>query len=1078
MMKIITSSSVKVCLVFLFFSFISVTAQSVSITWPLNADGNPIVTGDVSANTVAIGTNLSSPTFASNYGITAAGWSDDANNFVTNEYYEFSVTPNSNTELIISTINFQHSISNGNWNAAVYYSTNDFSTATLIGTNFTSNSTSPVQRNNSVAINVNNSTLKIRIYAWESDGRNRSFRIRNFEINGSTCLLPIISTQPISLTKCSGQVAIFSVNASSVNTYQWRKNGINITNATSSSYTIATTAVLDSGNYDVVLTSLGNCSLVSNSATLLVSQEPVVTVVPLTSNICLGEVLPMQAQIPATIPIAISIGSGINLNNPTGNNNSIFPSPYAAHYENVKQQYLILASELSAAGFLSNSEITSLSFDVATLGTSGLHRNYTISIGTTTQSAISSWQSGLSVVFGPVNYQPMNGINTHDFTNSFMWNGTSNIIVQLCHTNDSSNSGNFKTANAIIEFSTTSFASSLVYRVDNSVACSNNSVTYTESQRPNMLLSGYTKPTLVWSPSTELFINTLGNIPYDNSNVELVYAKPTENRNYVATATASNGCQTSKEVAITVNPITNWLGVTNLWDDAVNWSCGFVPTSKHDVTIPNTLIQPIITSTAFSKNLTIQTDAVLTISSASNLTVSDVITLSGNIVQQNNSNLIQINDAVNSGSGKLVLTRDSPPLMRLDYMLWSSPVLGQLMQEFSPATLSNRFYSYNSASNLYVPIANPAGTSFESATGFLIRMPNNHPTTPTIWNGQFTGIPNNGMLSKTVTSGTYNAVGNPYPSTIDADLFILANDLTDPLYFWRKTNNPNNSSYATYTLAGGVGTSNSADPLGLIPNGIIQIGQGFIIKSTASNVVFTNQMRINNTNNQIFRTNQNDKSRIWLNLKNETDFLCQTMVGYMFGATPGIDAAIDGSYINDSQTALTSIIDNQEFTIQAKGLPFEVTDEIPLGFKTTNAGNFSIEIDHFDGFFAEDQSIYLRDNLTNNTHNIKLSEYTFTSNSGVYNSRFKVVFQNSLSTGELNNSPDIVVYSKNQEIFITAGESIISEIKIIDSAGRLLFNKVNIESNETSVVLNRPSQILFIQITLIGGKQLTKKIIN
>jgi hypothetical protein len=96
----------------------------------------------------------------------------------------------------------------------------------------------------------------------------------------------------------------------------------------------------------------------------------------------------------------------------------------------------------------------------------------------------------------------------------------------------------------------------------------------------------------------------------------------------------------------------------------------------------------------------------------------------------------------------------------------------------------------------------------------------------------------------------------------------------------------------------------------------------------------------------------------------------------------------------------------------------------------------------------------------------------------VYNSRFKVVFQNSLSTGELNNSPDIVVYSKNQEIFITAGESIISEIKIIDSAGRLLFNKVNIESNETSVVLNRPSQILFIQITLIGGKQLTKKIIN
>lgn len=1077
-MKIIISSSVIANLVFLFFSFINVSAQNFSSTWPLTNDGNPLVIGEISANIVTPGTNLSSPNYSTNNGITTTNWADDANNFVADEYYEFSLTPNNNTGITISNINFQHSISNGNWNAAVYYSTNNFNTATLIGTNFTSNSTSPIQRNNSVSINVTNSTLKIRIYAWESDGRNRSFRIRNFEINGTTCSLPEVFSQPISLTKCSGQAAIFTVNASSGTTFQWRKNGINISNATSSTYTIDATTVLDTGNYDVVLTSLSNCDLVSNSAFLSVSQAPVITVVPQISEICLGEVLPLQAQIPATIPITVSIGSGVNLNSSTGANNSIFPSPYAAHYENVKQQYLILASELSAAGLLSNSEITSISFDVATLGTSGLHRNYTISIGTTNQAEISTWQSGLSVVFGPVNYQPINGINTHNFTNSYIWDGTSNIIVQLCHTNDSSNAGNLKTANAIIEFSTTSFASSLVYRVDNTDACSNNSITHTESQRPNMLFSGYAKPTLVWSPTSELFLNPSGNVPYAESNVEFVYAKPTENRNYFATATASNGCHVSKEVAIAVNPITNWIGTTNSWDDVVNWSCGFVPTSKHHVTIPYTAIQPIISSTAYSKNLTVQANAVLTIASTSNLVVSDAIALSGKIVQQNNSNLIQINEVVNTGTGKLVLTRVSPPLKRLDYMLWSSPVSGQLLQEFSPATLSNRFYSYSSASNLYVPIANPASTSFESATSFLIRMPNNHPTTPTSWNGQFEGIPNNGLLSKSVTSGTYNAVGNPYPSTIDADLFIIENSLTDPLYFWRKTNNPNNSSYATYTLAGGVGTSNSGDPLGLIPNGTIQIGQGFIVKSTASNVVFTNQMRINNTSNQIFKTTQNEKSRIWLNLKNETDFLCQTMVGYMLGATPEIDAAVDGRYMNDSQTALTSIIDDQEFTIQAKGLPFEGTDEIPLGFKTTNAGNFSIGIDHFDGFFAEDQSIYLRDNFTNSIHNIKLSEYTFVSNSGVYNSRFKLIFQNVLATEALHNSPELIVFSKNQEIFVSAGNSILYEVKVLDTSGRLLTSKNNIKSSETSIALDSTNQILFIQIMLIDGKQLIKKIIN
>ena len=62
------------------------------------------------------------------------------------------------------------------------------------------------------------------------------------------------------------------------------------------------------------------------------------------------------------------------------------------------------------------------------------------------------------------------------------------------------------------------------------------------------------------------------------------------------------------------------------------------------------------------------------------------------------------------------------------------------------------------------------------------------------------------------------------------------------------------------------------------------------------------------------------------------------MVAYLKGATSGIDPALDGKFFNDSPIALNSFINNEEFVIQAKGLPFEDTDIIPLTFKTNTVG--------------------------------------------------------------------------------------------------------------------------------------------
>ena len=66
-----------------------------------------------------------------------------------------------------------------------------------------------------------------------------------------------ITTQPASQTVCEGTDAVFSVDADANGdplSYQWRKNGSDINNAISLSYTVPTATISDNGDYDVVIT--------------------------------------------------------------------------------------------------------------------------------------------------------------------------------------------------------------------------------------------------------------------------------------------------------------------------------------------------------------------------------------------------------------------------------------------------------------------------------------------------------------------------------------------------------------------------------------------------------------------------------------------------------------------------------------------------------------------------------------------------------------------------------------------------------------------------------------------------------
>ena len=85
-------------------------------------------------------------------------------------------------------------------------------------------------------------------------------------------LPPSITTQPADTTVTAGRTARFTVTATGAAplSYQWRKNGQNITGATRAFYTTPPTTIADNGSlYSVVVTNkLG--SITSEDATLTV----------------------------------------------------------------------------------------------------------------------------------------------------------------------------------------------------------------------------------------------------------------------------------------------------------------------------------------------------------------------------------------------------------------------------------------------------------------------------------------------------------------------------------------------------------------------------------------------------------------------------------------------------------------------------------------------------------------------------------------------------------------------------------------------------------------------------------------
>src|SRR5690606_8334597 len=119
-------------------------------------------------------------------------------------------------------------------------------------------------------------------------------------------------------------------------------------------------------------------------------------------------------------------------------------------------------------------------------------QNFMIGVKSTTVASLTGFESGIVNVVSPVNYTPSIGYNNvHNFSAPFVWDGTSNLIIETVF----SNSIVGTPANGVIQNNhPTGFLSTLVYRADNqsvnTIAAATTSNVNVGFVRPDFKLNG------------------------------------------------------------------------------------------------------------------------------------------------------------------------------------------------------------------------------------------------------------------------------------------------------------------------------------------------------------------------------------------------------------------------------------------------------------------------------------------------------------------------------------------------------------------------------------------------------------
>ncbi|TAE17066.1 MAG: hypothetical protein EAY72_03345, partial [Bacteroidetes bacterium] len=270
--------------------------------------------------------------------------------------------------------------------------------------------------------------------------------------------------------------------------------------------------------------------------------------------------------------------------------------------------------------------------------------------------------------------------------------------------------------------------------------------------------------------------------------------------------------------------------------------------------------------------------------------------------------------------------------------------------------------------------------------------------------GPVTAGVNAGTVTVTLDGGNndFTLLGNPYPSTIDFDLFRTTNSAAIFDGFWLYSPQVANSNYTTVN-----GSTVTNAPSGETATTLKKLasGQAFFVQNIGANnqtVSFQESHKVAGTSGN-FRTTQTGNydwasSMLRLGLQNSSQQLLDELV-VRFGADANISnsnlTTLDAVNISDFSTAIATLKNNRRIAIQTRTLPF-VADTVPLEIRAATAGNYQLVASDFVNFTAA-ESIVLVDTYTQTSTNLKANNsYSFTVTTDpatVGTQRFYLVFR-------------------------------------------------------------------------------------
>lgn len=378
----------------------------------------------------------------------------------------------------------------------------------------------------------------------------------------------------------------------------------------------------------------------------------------------------------------------------------------------------------------------------------------------------------------------------------------------------------------------------------------------------------------------------------------------------------------------------------------------------------------------------------------------------------------------------------------------------------------------------------------------------------------FRGKPNDGTINIPVLLGEWTLTGNPYPSAIDLQAFLIAElNCTGTAYFWEQDKTVNSHNLADYK--GGYGTYSSGNiyspapfysydaqgnPITSVQTGTggnykrkyAPIGQGFMVEGKANgNVQMKNSYRtfvkeaVEN-NSEFARIKKvkttaattTDLPQIRFNTLLNNGPVSQMVLAFDPTSSDGVDRA-DSYSPNDGAANNYFVIDNNEYVIEV--MPFGIDKKIPVGFRNNAEANYKITVNEMLNI-PEVTNVYLHDKTTDLYHDIKNSIYDLTLPAGTYNTRYEITFKNGALGVDYIQSQRFLVQQDNvnKKLIINNPSQIeLANCSLYDVVGRLVFSKEKLgaDASYTFPTANLGDGIYIVKLTTNDKTENGQKII-